>query len=44
MEIVTAPDFTSGDDAASFVKDLRDILVALDTCDGKMAGKTTLKS
>ncbi|RUS85994.1 hypothetical protein EGW08_006264 [Elysia chlorotica] len=37
MEIVTAPDFTSGDDAASFVKDLRDILVALGTCDGRMA-------
>ncbi|KAK3777807.1 hypothetical protein RRG08_038056 [Elysia crispata] len=37
MEIVTAPDFTSGDDAASFVKDLRDILVTLGTCDGRMA-------
>ncbi|GFR70023.1 glutamyl-tRNA(Gln) amidotransferase subunit B, mitochondrial [Elysia marginata] len=37
MEIVTAPDFTCGDDAASFVKDLRDVLVTLGTCDGRMA-------
>ncbi|CAL1535266.1 unnamed protein product [Lymnaea stagnalis] len=37
MEIVTAPDFTSGDDAASFVKDLRDILIDIGACDGKMA-------
>ncbi|GFO02787.1 glutamyl-tRNA(gln) amidotransferase subunit b, mitochondrial [Plakobranchus ocellatus] len=37
MEIVTEPDFTSGDDAASFVKDLRDLLVAIGTCDGRMA-------
>lgn len=39
MEIVTAPDFVSGDDAASFVRDLRDILVTIGSCDGKMAGQ-----
>ncbi|XP_035825976.1 glutamyl-tRNA(Gln) amidotransferase subunit B, mitochondrial [Aplysia californica] len=37
MEIVTAPDFCGGDDAASFVRDLRDVLVSIGTCDGKMA-------
>ena len=36
MEIVTAPDFTDGDDAASFVRDLRHILLSVGTCDGKM--------
>ncbi|BFZ12906.1 hypothetical protein BsWGS_15945 [Bradybaena similaris] len=37
MEIVTAPDFTDGEDASSFVRDLRDILLSIGTCDGKMA-------
>ncbi|XP_059178079.1 aspartyl/glutamyl-tRNA(Asn/Gln) amidotransferase subunit B-like [Physella acuta] len=37
MEIVTAPDFVNGDDASSFVRDLRDILVTVGSCDGKMA-------
>ncbi|KAK0062687.1 aspartyl/glutamyl-tRNA(Asn/Gln) amidotransferase subunit B [Biomphalaria pfeifferi] len=37
MEIVTAPNFTCGDDAASFVRDLRDILVTIGACDGRMA-------
>lgn len=36
MEIVTAPEFKDGDDAASFVRDLRDILLTVGTCDGKM--------
>lgn len=39
MEIVTAPLFNSGDDAASFVRELREILLKMDTCDGKMAGE-----
>ena len=38
MEIVTAPDFYSADDARSFVRDLRNLLVELGVCDGKMAG------
>lgn len=38
MEIVTAPDFHSADDARSFVRDLRNLLVELGVCDGKMAG------
>ncbi|XP_046331753.1 glutamyl-tRNA(Gln) amidotransferase subunit B, mitochondrial-like isoform X5 [Haliotis rufescens] len=37
MEIVTEPDFTDGDDAAAFVKELQLILQTLGTCDGKMA-------
>lgn len=39
MEIVTAPDFHSADDARSFVRDLRNLLVTIGVCDGKMAGK-----
>ncbi|KAL5012233.1 hypothetical protein ScPMuIL_010784 [Solemya velum] len=37
MEIVTEPEFTSGEDAASFIKELQLILQVLGTCDGKMA-------
>ncbi|KAH3827826.1 glutamyl-tRNA(Gln) amidotransferase subunit B, mitochondrial-like [Dreissena polymorpha] len=37
MEIVTAPEFHSGDEARSFVRDLRQLLVTLGTCDGKMS-------
>ena len=39
MEIVTAPGFSSGEDARSFIRDLRSLLVTLGTCDGKMSGK-----
>lgn len=38
MEIVTEPEFKSGEDAANFIKELQLILRALGTCDGKMAG------
>ncbi|WAR25242.1 GATB-like protein [Mya arenaria] len=37
MEIVTAPGFSSGDDARSFVRDMRQLLITLGTCDGKMS-------
>ncbi|ESO90680.1 hypothetical protein LOTGIDRAFT_233688 [Lottia gigantea] len=37
MEIVTAPDFTSGEEAAGFIKELHKILTMIETCDGKMA-------
>ncbi|XP_041359895.1 glutamyl-tRNA(Gln) amidotransferase subunit B, mitochondrial-like isoform X2 [Gigantopelta aegis] len=37
MEIVTEPDFTSGEEAASFVKELQLILQSIGTCDGKMS-------
>ncbi|XP_045165685.2 glutamyl-tRNA(Gln) amidotransferase subunit B, mitochondrial-like [Mercenaria mercenaria] len=37
MEIVTAPDFNTGDEARSFVRDLRMLLVTLGTCDGKFS-------
>ncbi|KAL3880476.1 hypothetical protein ACJMK2_032712 [Sinanodonta woodiana] len=36
MEIVTAPDFTDGEDASSFVRELVLILRRLETCSGKM--------
>ena len=39
MEIVTEPDFTTGEEAASFVKELQLILQSIGTCDGKMSGK-----
>ena len=39
MEIVTEPDFRSGEEAAAFVRELQLILVRLGTCDGKMEGK-----
>ena len=38
MEIVTEPDFNNGEEAAAFVKELQQILLALGTCDGIMAG------
>ncbi|XP_062514924.1 glutamyl-tRNA(Gln) amidotransferase subunit B, mitochondrial-like [Corticium candelabrum] len=37
MEIVTQPDMTSGDEVATAVRELRQVLLALDTCDGDMA-------
>ncbi|KAL4226583.1 hypothetical protein ACF0H5_014567 [Mactra antiquata] len=37
MEIVTAPDFHTGSDAKSFVRDIKMLLVTLGTCDGKMS-------
>ena len=38
MEIVTEPDFKSGEEAAAFVKELQLMLQTLGTCDGKMEG------
>jgi Asp-tRNA(Asn)/Glu-tRNA(Gln) amidotransferase B subunit len=38
MEIITDPDFSCGQDAAMFVKDLQRLLVVIGACDGKMAG------
>ncbi len=38
MEIVTEPDFRSGEEAAGFVRELQLILQLLGTCDGIMAG------
>ena len=38
MEIVTEPDFTCGEEAACFVKELQRMLQLLGTCDGKMEG------
>ena len=38
MEIVTEPDFRSGEEAAGFVRELQLILQRLGTCDGIMAG------
>lgn len=37
MEIVTDPDFTNGEDASAFLKELQLILMTLATCDGKMS-------
>ncbi|XP_050417233.1 glutamyl-tRNA(Gln) amidotransferase subunit B, mitochondrial [Patella vulgata] len=37
MEIVTQPDFTTGEEAAGFVKELQKILQIIGTCDGKMS-------
>lgn len=39
MEIVTAPDFHSAEEARSFVRDFRNLLVTLGVCNGKMSGK-----
>ncbi len=38
MEIVTEPDFRSGEEAAGFVRELQLIIQLLGTCDGIMAG------
>ena len=38
MEIVTAPDMSTGAEAAAFVRELQLILRQLGTCDGKMQG------
>ena len=38
MEIVTEPDFHSGEEAAAFVRELQLVLIKLGTCDGKMEG------
>ncbi len=38
MEIVTEPDFTCGEEAAAFVKEIQMILQRLGTCNGIMAG------
>ncbi len=36
IEIVSAPDIRSGDEAVAYVKELRKILMAIDVCDGNM--------
>ena len=36
IEIVSAPDIRSGEEAVAYVKELRKILMALDVCDGNM--------
>jgi Asp-tRNA(Asn)/Glu-tRNA(Gln) amidotransferase B subunit len=38
MEIVTAPDFHTGNEARSFVRELRLLLVTLGTCNGRFSG------
>ena len=42
MEIVTEPDFGSGEEAAAFVRELQLILIKLGTCDGRMEGENEL--
>jgi len=39
MEIITEPDFSSSNEAVSFVKELQLILQTLGTCDGRMEGE-----
>ncbi|XP_064638051.1 glutamyl-tRNA(Gln) amidotransferase subunit B, mitochondrial-like [Lineus longissimus] len=36
MEIITAPEFSTGIEVAAFLKELQHILLAIGTCDGKM--------
>ena len=38
MEIVTAPALACGEDAATFVAELLEVLRAIGTCDGNLAG------
>lgn len=38
MEIITEPVMTSGDQAASFVRELRLLLRKIGACDGNMQG------
>lgn len=40
MEIVTAPDFQSAEEAATFVLDLLLTMRRLETCKGNIAGNT----
>lgn len=39
MELVTEPDMASGREAAAFVKEVRQLVRALGTCDGNSQGK-----
>ena len=39
MEIVTEPDMRSAEEAYAFVKELRNVLLEIGTCDCKMEGK-----
>ena len=39
MEIVTEPDMRSAEEAYAFVKQLRNVLLEIGTCDCKMEGK-----
>ena len=38
MEIVTEPDMRSAEEAYAFVKELRNVLLEIGTCDCKMEG------
>jgi len=38
MEIITEPDFSSSEEAVSFVRELQLILQTIGTCDGRMEG------
>ena len=38
MEIVTAPNMSTSAEAVTFVKELLDIIKALDVCDGSLSG------
>ena len=39
MEIISEPQITSGEEAKAYVKELRQILQTIGTCDGKMSGR-----
>lgn len=39
MEIVTKPDFTNGEEASAFVREVQAALIRLNCCDGKMEGR-----
>ena len=39
MEIISEPEISNGTDAAAYIRELRKILMTIDTCDGKMSGK-----
>ena len=38
MEIISEPQFTDGNDATAYVRELQRILQTVGTCDGKMSG------
>ena len=39
MEIISEPELSNGTDAAAYIRELRKILLTIETCDGKMSGK-----
>ena len=44
MEIISEPQFSNGEEAKAYVKELRRILQCIGTCDGKMSGICILVS